>query len=68
MSIDLTPELEEQFIRTRIQELNERITVLQDKSKNGDLGPRVIRARLRWLRADYEWLADTARSHGYKIA
>lgn len=57
----------ETLIRTKIQELNDRITTLNAARDNHCVGPRTYRARRRWLNEDYVKLTLIAQNYGFEV-
>lgn len=57
----------EALICNLIAELQTKADALHEAQRRCTLGPRTVRARLRWLREDYDKLANVARRWGFKI-
>jgi hypothetical protein len=57
----------EALVRDMIQDLDARIKFLNIAQDKGTLGPRVVRARLRWLHEDYDKLCIVARRYGFNV-
>lgn len=57
----------EKLIRTLIAELDVRIANLHSAQFDGRLGPRTVRARLRYVHEEYDRLCVIARSYGFKV-
>jgi hypothetical protein len=63
----LLAKLQESFFRVEIKKLDERITALKAGQDSGRLGPRVVRARKRFIEKDRRKLARVMRQHGYEV-
>jgi hypothetical protein len=57
----------EKLIRTLIDELNGRISVLERAVADGSIGQRYWRYRHRWITADYERLRGIAQRYGFDV-
>lgn len=57
----------EALVRTRIAALDVRVKALNAAQTSDKLGPRVVRARLRYARFDYEKLCVVARRYGFEV-
>jgi len=57
----------EKLIRILIQELNERLSILEQAVDAGHIGQRYWRYRRRWITADYERLRTIARRYGFNV-
>ena len=57
----------ELLVRHLITDIDERLKALQAAATAGKLGPRVVRARLRWIHQDYDHLVTVANRWGFKF-
>jgi hypothetical protein len=57
----------EMLIRTKIAELDARVQKLAEQMTSGLIGPRVARARRRWVHQDYAKLTKLARHYGFNV-
>jgi len=57
----------EMLVRHLITDIDERLKALQASAAAGKLGPRTLRARLRWLHEDYDKLVLVARRYGFNV-
>jgi hypothetical protein len=62
-----TSQMGEHVVREQIADLDERIKSLQTARSMGLLGPRVVRARIRFMHAEYDRLLIVARNYGYPV-
>lgn len=58
----------EALVRAHIAELDEKIKTVQEGQATRRLGPRTVRARMRWLRQDYDRLVVIAHRWGFRVS
>jgi hypothetical protein len=66
-SDDLVSKLQESVYRAKLAKINKRVDELLKGQTTGRLGPRTVRARVRFLERDRKDLAADMRRHGYKV-
>jgi len=54
-------------VRSLITELDGKLKAVEAGQATHRLGPRTVRARMRWLREDYDKLVVIARRWGFKV-
>lgn len=64
---NLAPMLGASLIRVKLAGLNARVTELQQGVDSGRIGPRVLRARRRYILRDMDRVESIARKYGFKI-
>lgn len=57
----------EKLVRNLIAELDARVKALHAAQADGRLGYRVVRARLRYAKHDYDKLCVIARRYGFEV-
>jgi hypothetical protein len=59
--------LGEKLVRQLIAELDEKLKAVEAGQAACRLGPRTVRARMRWLRQDYDRLVGIAKRWCFQV-
>lgn len=67
MRSKLVSALKESVVRAKLDTLTKRVAEIQDGQKSGRLGPRVVRTRLRFVKAERMKLVGVMRRLGWEV-